>query len=214
MGKRSDFEKNQRDWYRTPVEAVKPLMPFLPKDFFYAEPNAGDGALCDAIHQLNPNAKCVYAGDIEPQREDIIRKNTLKIEKSDIADAQMFIANPPWSRDKKSDYILHRMIHHLCHLLPTWMLFDADWLWTKQATPYMESYLVCSVAVGRVKWIPDSKMTGKDNCQWSLFRRDARDITEAPLIFGRDVPPSVGSMSYIYTPYLNTMDQHTYKEKL
>jgi len=23
--------------------------------------------------------------------------------------------------------------------------------------------------VGRVKWIPDSKMTGKDNCAWYLF---------------------------------------------
>lgn len=25
------------------------------------------------------------------------------------------------------------------------------------------------VSVGRVKWIEDSKMTGKDNCAWYLF---------------------------------------------
>jgi hypothetical protein len=25
------------------------------------------------------------------------------------------------------------------------------------------------VSVGRVKWIPDSKMTGKDNCAWYHF---------------------------------------------
>lgn len=211
MGKRSDFEKNPRDWYRTPVEAVEPLIPFLPERFSYAEPNAGDGALIDAIRQLNREAECVYAGDIEPQREGIVKKNTLDITEDDVKNAQMFIANPPWSRDKKSDYILHKMIHHLCHIRPTWMLFDSDWLWTKQATPFMQDYLVCTVAVGRVKWIPDSKMTGKDNCQWSLFRKDARDCTHAPFIFGRGIGPASATMESIYQPYLNTDDQYNHK---
>jgi hypothetical protein len=36
------------------------------------------------------------------------------------------------------------------------------------------------VSVGRVKWIPDSKMTGKDNCCWYLF--DQADDAPAQFI--------------------------------
>ena len=54
---------------------------------------------------------------------------------------------------------------------PTWLLFDADWAHTKQARPYLK-YCDKIVSVGRVKWIPDSKMTGKDNCAWYLFLKD------------------------------------------
>ena len=34
------------------------------------------------------------------------------------------------------------------------------------------------VSVGRVKWIPGSKMTGKDNCAWHLFWPEAGGITQ------------------------------------
>jgi len=33
MGKRSNFERKPRDYYQTPFEAVKPLLPHLPDDF-------------------------------------------------------------------------------------------------------------------------------------------------------------------------------------
>ena len=46
MGKRSDFERKPRDFYPTPMEAVKPLIPHMPRKFTFAEPCAGDGALC------------------------------------------------------------------------------------------------------------------------------------------------------------------------
>ena len=81
--------------------------------------------------------------------------------------ADSFITNPPWDRS-----ILHPLIMHLSDIAPTWLLFDADWMHTRQSTEYM---VRCSqiVSVGRVKWIPDSKMTGKDNCAWYLFERGA-----------------------------------------
>jgi hypothetical protein len=51
------------------------------------------------------------------------------------------------------------------------LLLDADWAHTKQAAPFLPS---CSdiVAIGRVKWFPDSKFSGKDNCSWYRFAAD------------------------------------------
>lgn len=78
---------------------------------------------------------------------------------------EAFITNPPWTRS-----LLHPLIVHLSNQAPTWLLFDADWMHTKQAAPYLDR-LVRIVSVGRLKWIPDSKMDGKDNCAWYLFNR-------------------------------------------
>jgi len=65
-----------------------------------------------------------------------------------------------------------------CDLLPA--LDEANWMHTKQASPYLK---FCSkiVSVGRVKWIPDSKTTGKDNCAWYLFK----DNEQETLFYGR-----------------------------
>jgi hypothetical protein len=60
---------------------------------------------------------------------------------------------------------------------PTWLLFDADWVHTKQAAPYL-SRLRKIVAIGRVKCIPDSPHTGKDNCAWHLFTPPSDQPTE------------------------------------
>jgi hypothetical protein len=49
---------------------------------------------------------------------------------------------------------------------PTWLLFDADWMHTKQSVDYVQ-YLHKIVSVGRIKWF--GNMTGKDNCAWYLF---------------------------------------------
>jgi hypothetical protein len=73
------------------------------------------------------------------------------------------------------------MIVAFSDLKPTWLLFDADWSHTRQAAPYLPR-LRKIVSVGRVKWIPDSPFTGKDNCAWHLFDRPA---TAPALFFGR-----------------------------
>ncbi len=75
----------------------------------------------------------------------------------------LIITNPPWDRP-----ILHAMIPHFIQVAPTWFLLDADWIHTRQAAPFMPM-LRKIVSVGRVKWQPDSKFTGKDNCAWHLF---------------------------------------------
>ena len=189
MGKRSDFARKKRDFYPTPVSAVEPLIPHLPERFSYIEPCSGDGALIRALSSFEGVAHggkfcpiLEYASDISPSDRAIEASNfkapcghefkAYIRDAFDIEDADMnvdfFITNPPWSRD-----VLHPMIMHLSAILPTWLLFDADWMHTKQAAPYLP-YCKQIVSVGRVKWIPDSPHTGKDNCAWYLFETDTR----------------------------------------
>jgi hypothetical protein len=69
------------------------------------------------------------------------------------------------------------MIEHFSAIRPTWLLFDSDWIHTQQSAPYMAS-LQKIVSIGRIKWIPGSKMTGKDNCAWHLFDKNNTQPTE------------------------------------
>lgn len=163
MGKRSDFERRPRDFYPTPDAAVRPLLSHLKPCTRFCEPCAGDGALIDSL-ELRGHV-CASAWDIEPKRDDIAEHNALH---RLIGNIDCFITNPPWHRR-----ILHPLITHLAAQAPTWLLFDADWAHTRQAVPYLP-YLHRIVAVGRVKWIPGSKFTGKDNCCWYLFDASQR----------------------------------------
>jgi len=201
MGKRSDFERVERDYYKTPYAAVVPLLPFLPKGrFTFAEPCAGDGRLVRHIRDgTQRRAQCLLACDIEPDCDWVIEKDALLIDEGDLAGSDMIITNPPWDRTKKNGQILHKMIQTFSELRPTWVLFDSDWVQTVQATPYLER-MVATVSIGRVKWIEDSTMTGKDNCQWHLFHPDARSITKAPMHFGRKVPPYEGFVDEYMAP--------------
>lgn len=112
--------------------------------------------------------------DINPARGDIMQGCALKWtpEVRTGRPIDFVIENPPWSRP-----ILHAIIRRYSQIYPTWLLFDADWVHTKQSAPYMK-WLRKIVSVGRVKWIPDSKMTGKDNCAWHLFDQNSAGPTE------------------------------------
>jgi hypothetical protein len=168
MGKRSDFKRVERDFYPTPMEAVLPLLPHLKPTTLFVEPCAGDGALMD--HLEAHGHLCTDAFDIEPQREGIRQVDALSDWNHAIGN--VIITNPPWDRK-----ILHPMIDNFRVKMPTWLLFDADWMHTRQSAPFMP-YCRKIVSVGRVKWIPDSKMTGKDNCAWYYF-----DCTEGETVF-------------------------------
>jgi hypothetical protein len=167
MGKRSDFERREADFYPTPRAAVVPLIPYLRGIHSFAEPCAGDGAL--VLHLEGFGLRCVYAGDIRANQD------ALALDKYGAADA--IITNPPYTRD-----LMHRLIAHFQRILPTWLLLDSDWASTRQAAPFLAS---CSdiVAIGRVKWIEGSKYTGKDNHAW--YRFDIRHKC-GPVFHGRD----------------------------
>ena len=129
MGKRSNFERRERDYYRTPEEALIPLLPFIDQiSFTFIEPCAGDGTLTMLLKKYT-DGTCLYQSDIEPQGFNIITKDVLDIDDK----PEYYITNPPWDRK-----ILHPIIEHLSNLSPTWLLFDADWIHTRQSRPYQE----------------------------------------------------------------------------
>ena len=172
MGKRSDFDRIPRDFYPTPYEAVVPLLPHLLAGTRFVEPCAGTGDLI--VHLERAGHHCSSAFDIEPGSQ----LNGIHYGDATTRDVRTMcgsciITNPPWSRD-----VLHPIIENLSRQLPTWLLFDADWMHTKQSAPFTP-YLHKIVSVGRVKWIPDSPFTGKDNCCWYLFDACAR----SPAVF-------------------------------
>lgn len=173
MGKRSKFERRERDFYPTPFEAVTPLLPHAPNYQSFWEPCAGDGALVG--HLVHHGFTCALATDIEPRHTLIKSGDALLVNCPPYA--SQIITNPPWDRK-----VLHPMIERFSAVRPTWLLFDADWMHTKQSAPFMP-WLRKVVSVGRVKWIPDSKMTGKDNCAWYLFDQNGTGPTE---FVGRD----------------------------
>ena len=158
MGKRSDFKHKPMNFYATPDEAVLPLLPHLPKGTIYCEPCAGEGDLIASLLTLGGH-HCIAAYDaqIGPWK----KMDATWLMEEDLCGADLIITNPPWDRP-----VLHQIIERCSTLRPTWLLFDADWMFTKQAKPYL-GYCHKIVSVGRVKWFGNT--TGKDNCAWYLF---------------------------------------------
>jgi hypothetical protein len=167
MGKRSSFERRESDFYPTPRAAVVPLIPHLRGIRTFAEPCAGDGDLVRHLESFG--LRCVYQGDIRTGQDALAADS--------YGACDSIITNPPYTRD-----LMHRLIAHFERIAPTWLLLESDWAQTKQSAPFMPS---CTdiVAIGRVKWIADSKHTGKDNSAW--YRFDARHAA-GPVFHGRD----------------------------
>jgi hypothetical protein len=164
MGKRSNFTRRPQDKYLTwHPKAVDALAPHLPVQCKFWEPCAGAGHLVDGLQ--SHGAECVVASDITPDAEGIYRVDAMGVTFEDIntTPATHIITNPVWSRD-----LLHQMIIHFSDMRPTWLLFDADWIHTVQAAPYL-TRLVRVLSVGRMRWIEGSPHTGKDNVAWYLF---------------------------------------------
>lgn len=167
MGKRSNFVRHDRDFYVTPYKAVEPLLPFLKEDTYFCEPCAGNGAL--VRHLESNDLVCSLASDIEPQEKNITKYDAFDLE-IDTAVVDYVITNPPWARN-----ILHPMIDHFKDMVPTWLLFDSDWMFTRQAIPYLK-YCSDIVSVGRISWM-DNGQAGMDNCAWYRFYQSETTTT-------------------------------------
>lgn len=167
MGKRSGFERIEKDFYRTiDPRAVAALSLHLEPDTIFAEPCAGEGDLIRDLERIG--LQCDWQTDLPIDARSITC--------DDLASCDLIITNPPWSRP-----ILHELILHLSSLKPTWLLFDADWAHTRQSAPLMK-HCRAIVSVGRLLWIPGTTMSGKDNCAWYLF--DQKTVG-APIFHGR-----------------------------
>lgn len=181
MGKRSEFKRIERDYYRTfDPKAGEILKPFIEHVICYAEPFAGKGDLIRNLKENGVTAKCTIFTDIEPQDDQIKKFDAFDLTKEDLLYSKVdaVISNPPWTRE-----ILHRAIEHFAPKTETWFLLDANWLFTKQASPYIRKWLTDVVTIGRLKWIEGTKMTGKDDCCWMRFCFDKEEPTR---FYGRD----------------------------
>ena len=178
MGKRSNFRRSKGDYYITPPEAVLPLLPHLGPQTLFFEPCAGNGALIEAL--LTHGHTCVGSMDLEPKSAFIPQGDALSLTPESFdahIPVECIITNPPWTRA-----IMHPMIERFSKIAPTWLLFDADWMHTKQATPYL-AYCQKIVSVGRVSWMGNG-VSGKDNAAWYLFDQTANAVS-APEFIGR-----------------------------
>lgn len=174
MAKRSGFERRARGFYRTPCEAVKPLLLHLTTPSFFDEPCAGDGALIAAGHF------CGYACDIEPQHERIIREDARSLAYSP---SGLIITNPPWPEGGKRGNPTVEIAQHLKNIADTWLLLPADFLHCLYFTT-SGLFSCCDriVSVGRVSR-EGNGVKGKDNAAWYLFLKDGHNRA-APLAFG------------------------------
>jgi hypothetical protein len=163
MGKRSNFERVELDFYPTPLEAVIPLLPHLPPNTKFVEPCAGDGRL---IRHLQDNGhECVYACDIDPKGQKIERRDVLFFD-TQLPVCDMIITNPVWDREP-----LHKMIDVFRLQADCWLLFDAGWMFTKQSADLMK-FCKKIVAVGRVTWIEGTNQSGMEDCAWYCFTKN------------------------------------------
>ena len=81
MGKRSDFERIERDYYPTPAAAVEPLLRHLEGSEIFTEPCAGDGALIE--HLEKAGLLCGAAFDLEPRKSTVLPGDALELTERD-----------------------------------------------------------------------------------------------------------------------------------
>lgn len=162
MAKRSAFARRKNDAYLTwDRRAVPPLLPYLDAAEF-VEPCAGEGHLVDQLESYG--LRCVQALDVEPGREDIEQGDARTLR---VRPGLQIISNPPWSRP-----LLHAIIANLAPQAVTWLLFDADWLFTQQSAPLLP-HLHLVVPVGRLRWVEGTPHDAVDSCAWYRFGPNA-----------------------------------------
>jgi hypothetical protein len=178
MGKRSNFKRRKADFYPTPRAAVIPLIPHLRGIRTFAEPCCGDGDLIRHLESFG--LRCVHQGDIRTGQDALAIKRYA-------GNPDVVITNPPFKYPedhKHSTRLLHDLLRHFLKLgVPFWLLIPHDWSANKGSALYLPH---CSdiVAVGRVKWIPESEHSGGyENSCW--YRFDASHIS-GPVFHGRD----------------------------
>lgn len=150
------FERLASDLYPTPVEAVRPLIPHLRRTGVttFVEPCCADGQL--ARHLDEKGFLCVKYDDITEGGRD-----AREWDRDDFKDADACITNPPWEAK-----LMAEIMEHQSGFVPSWFLVYSDWLFTHQSAKLMSARCTDIVPIGRVKWFPESKSVGFDNCCW------------------------------------------------
>lgn len=168
------FDRVERDFYPTPVKATLPLKnsPIGHKLGTYWEPCCADGQLVDGLKSTLPSMKCVMQSDLVTTTGSIMSVFDIASQDADALGIDCFITNPPWINTSKDGYQLFSMVYHLAKIRPTLMLLNANICWNKGSWQHPIAPMpICDWVkpIGRVKWIADSKHSGKEDCAWFLF---------------------------------------------
>ncbi|RWP64142.1 hypothetical protein [Mesorhizobium sp.] len=149
------------DFYPMPPQGVPPLLPWLDRQTLFCDPAAGNGALID--HLSRHGHRCVAAFDTAPRRDDVVARDALTLSERDLAGAELFITNLPWSYP-----VFPHLILHLMTLRPLWTLAPARWAHAARSAALVShcSHIVC---VPRLKWFPDSPHTHTQDSVWLRF---------------------------------------------
>lgn len=166
MSKRTPgMPRRPRGFWETPIEAVHPLLGYLPPAALWIEPCAGAGALVRHLAQLWPGGRLAGAYDLEPQAPGIVQADALTLDQR----PDLFITNPPWPVGGMRGDPALGIITRLCGLAPAWMLLP----WDFAANVYfaeLSPACVQIVPIGRVSWLGNGQ-GGMDNAAWYLFDR-------------------------------------------
>lgn len=163
MSKRSNtFERNPRDYYPTPFEAILPLQGYLRQGFTFCEPCVGDGRLVDHLEKWF-DADCLFACDIEPQVKWAVTKDAKDLNSEEVEYCDVIITNPPFKWE-----VLAPLMTKWISLKPTILLLPADFMHNVRFAPFL-AHCEDIISVGRIKWIEGSKNVGTDNYAWYCF---------------------------------------------
>lgn len=150
------YAKRDRDFYPTPLQTVKPLIPWLRKYRVttFSEPCSGEGDLVRHLESFG--LRCQYAGDINTGRD------ALRIPEFEAP----VITNPPFSRGS-TKLLLDLTAHFTAAAPSTWLLLPL----AKMKAAHMQLALRhCSdiVDAGRDCWL-DNGETGTTDLAWFRF---------------------------------------------
>jgi hypothetical protein len=169
------YEKVPKDRYITPRTGVERLAEYFDLEgVTYVEPCFANGNLSRWLSEFG--AREIYRSGLEPEVENVDLCDVLSDGQQRWAEfgkkADCILTNPPWSRN-----LLHPMIELFSDVAPTLLLFDANWINTKQARPFQDR-LVAVFPAGRHRWFAgqegDKGLAPKEDTSWYLFDKPVR----------------------------------------
>jgi hypothetical protein len=160
------FGRRASDFYPTPAAAVVPLIPHLHRTGVktFAEPCSGEGDLMR--HLEAAGFDCIIDADIT------YGADARDWSQVSYAGVDAVITNPPWGAK-----LMMEIMERQSMFVPAWFLIYSDWLFTHQSAQWVDELCTDIVPIGRVKWFPESKSVGFDNCCW--IRMDAENTQPA-----------------------------------
>ncbi len=176
MGKYSNFERAEKDFYPTidPNAIVTGLVNSI-RGKTYAEPCYGEGDLEDQLMEV---AVCKWRSDIRKTVGSSVVMDAMTLTDKDLNGCDLIITNPPFTRQ-----VLLPMIEHFVSLRPTWLLLPADLMHNIYFSPYVSKAREI-ISVGRLYW-SENEVRGKQNFCWYFWPSGGAETWEHTEFIGR-----------------------------